>query len=399
MQAGGYRQSKIDGLSRFNNENWLVFLVDTAQDTTTEGTSGLINAIAGKHSAIIIEGQTEEGAIELRKYDIQAQLFSTSHPSAFSEGWVSSIRTISTRADYVPGVASYGGHFSPHWRSRVWSRSTRQIEQLHQAIIRDQINTAKGIAESFLNAERSEDMGYFVDQDALLSLELHIMPALPEPERLSRHPGQYIFIEPDALHYVRTNGAVERVAITDMPSFKSSLETIRQGKNSIILTRESARTMITLNGGHEPDPPRFFVPHRAGQTPISEFLTSCDVTLRTLEPALPLTEEQIQWANHFTNVMLHSSLGIQNFVAQNMGKMRNNGYLSGSLISFRQQGAGSFLWYDRQRHPGEAARTENINCTTWCRDKLALIGITDIAQKNKPAVVTLPEVAHKCNIM
>ncbi|WP_454781519.1 hypothetical protein [Legionella sp. WA2022007384] len=82
--------------------------------------------------------------------------------------------------------------------------------------------------------------------------DLHFLPELPAD--LTKYKGSYVYCgdgEDKNLHYIKPDGASEKVNITNFKLFDENLKSIKkQGVNTLHLTSEQVNSCITANGGH-----------------------------------------------------------------------------------------------------------------------------------------------------
>lgn len=309
--------SGIDGVSQFDQHNWLVHLVNTAGSTSS--------VFLGGHSAIIVEGLTDDNKIYLAKFDILASNFpghilrvlsETSAVIGPQKGYVSTVRMMQGIADAADETAVrelYANRKFGHGKSRAWRKTVPEVMHLRSEVLQDQLRTARSIAVAFIEAENAKNHAYFQAVDLLDNVSVTVSENEQEVKRRPFHP-------------IRQG----QTSIAMFLSYAEALKTDLDSDQHILIKKSQAETFLRLMTGRH----------------------------------------------------------LRNFLSKNLEQMKVDGFLGGDhlsqLIAFRLTGSSATFIDSRSRQ--ERDLTDPVNCTRWCKDKLELIGITELNPKNKPKI-------------
>ena len=304
------RVSVIDKKTCLDERNWLVYLADTA------GSSGIFT---GGHSAIYIEGLTNEGKLFLGVYDIFAMLFfkaATIRPviqsDTFDHGLVTNVRTVEHLLDIkMDGSVDLPGNFSIPSRRRVWVKDVKTLLLLRNEVYSDQKKTAHRIAKSFLEAHKLKGLEHF-----------------------------------------------------DATKLESEASASREEQKKRIAIAKKLK------------------PLKPGQTKLSRFIDFCESVVYLIDGRSIHDANKIAVALDFL-IFCHKA---DDFLKENLKKIRDIGVLDRDLMRFRLTGPSIFFYDVRTREEREP--WEPVNCTRWCKDKLGIAGITNIMPIDKPAATS-----------
>lgn len=120
-------------------------------------------------------------------------------------------------------------------------------------------------------------------------------------------------------------------------------------------------------------------PLKPGQTKLSRFIDFCESVVYFIEGRSHTDAVKAAVALDFLR-FCHKA---DEFLKENLEKIRDIGVLNRDLIRFRLTGPSIFFYDKRTREERES--WEPINCTRWCKDKLCVAEITDVMPIDKPA--------------